>query len=42
MDMSVTGGSIMTRLTSPRGFTAISHYFVMDWAAIGETSSSGC
>ena len=32
--MSVTGGSIMTRLTSPRGFTAISHYFVMDWAAI--------
>jgi uncharacterized membrane protein YraQ (UPF0718 family) len=34
MDMSVTGGSIMTRLTSQRGFTAISHYFVMDWAAI--------
>jgi hypothetical protein len=34
MDMSVTGGSIARRLTSPRGFTAVSHYFVMDWAAI--------
>jgi len=34
MDMSVTGGSIWSRVTSPRGFTAISHYFVMDWAAI--------
>src|SRR5437588_8173702 len=34
MDMSVTGGSIWSRLASPRGFTAISHYFVMDWVAI--------
>lgn len=34
MDMSVSGGSIVHRMTSPRGFTAISHYFVMDWAAI--------
>src|SRR2546422_5934814 len=34
MDMSVTGGSILSRVTSRRGFTAISHYFVMDWAAI--------
>jgi uncharacterized protein len=34
MDMSVTEGSILHRVTSPRGFTAISHYFVMDWAAI--------
>jgi uncharacterized membrane protein YraQ (UPF0718 family) len=34
MDMSVTEGSILSRVTSPRGFTAISHYFVMDWAAI--------
>ncbi len=34
MDMSVTGGSILSRATSRRGFTAISHYFVMDWAAI--------
>jgi uncharacterized protein len=35
MDMSVTeGGPIIRRITSARGFTAISHYFVMDWAAI--------
>jgi uncharacterized membrane protein YraQ (UPF0718 family) len=34
MDMSVTGGPIWRRITSPRGFTAISHSFVMDWAAI--------
>jgi uncharacterized protein len=34
MDMSVTEGSILERLTSARGFTAISHYFVMDWAAV--------
>jgi uncharacterized protein len=34
MDMSITEGSVLSRVTSPRGFTAISHYFVMDWAAI--------
>jgi uncharacterized membrane protein YraQ (UPF0718 family) len=35
MDMSVTeGGSLLRRITSPRGFTAISHSFVMDWAAV--------
>jgi uncharacterized membrane protein YraQ (UPF0718 family) len=35
MDMSVTeGGSLWQRLTSERSFTAISHYFVMDWAAV--------
>ena len=35
MDMSVSGeGSILWRITSPKGFTAISHYFVMDWASI--------
>ena len=35
MDMSVTeGGSLWRRITSPRGFTAISHSFVMDWAAV--------
>ena len=35
MDMSVPeGGSFWQRLTSERGFTAISHYFVMDWAAV--------
>jgi uncharacterized membrane protein YraQ (UPF0718 family) len=34
MDMSVGGGSLASRIASDRGFTAISHYFVMDWAAI--------
>ncbi len=34
MDMSVTGGSILERLISPRGFTALSHSFAMDWAAV--------
>jgi hypothetical protein len=35
MDMSVTeGGSLLQRLTSERGLTAISHYFVMDWASV--------
>jgi uncharacterized protein len=35
MDMSVTGGSsIWKRIRSPKGFTAISEYFVMDWAAV--------
>jgi uncharacterized protein len=34
MDMSVQGGSLWSRLRSPKGFTAIANYFVMDWAAI--------
>jgi uncharacterized protein len=35
MDMSVPRhGSISRRLRSPEGFTAISNYFVMDWAAV--------
>ena len=35
MDMSVTeGGTLIQRAVSPRGLTAISHYFVMDWAAV--------
>ncbi len=35
MDMSVGGeGSILARIMSPKGFTAISHHFVMDWASI--------
>jgi uncharacterized protein len=42
MDMSVTeGGSLWQRLTSDRGFTAISHYFVMDWAAVWLDISGG-
>src|SRR6266511_1940316 len=34
MDMSVTEGSIWSRLRSSAGHTAISHYFVMDWVSI--------
>jgi uncharacterized membrane protein YraQ (UPF0718 family) len=34
MDMSVTEGPLWQRLTSERGLTAISHYFVMDWASV--------
>src|ERR671933_1833192 len=34
MDMSVTEGPLLSRLTSPQGFTSISHYFVMDWASV--------
>src|SRR5438270_6424097 len=35
MDMSVSGGgTIWQRITSEQGFTAISHYFVMDWASV--------
>jgi uncharacterized protein len=35
MDMSVTeGGSLWQRMTSEDGLTAISHYFVMDWASV--------
>jgi uncharacterized protein len=35
MDMSVSeGGSLWQRVTSNEGLTAISHYFVMDWAAV--------
>jgi uncharacterized membrane protein YraQ (UPF0718 family) len=35
MDMSVPAeGSLIHRITSDRGLTAISHYFVMDWASV--------
>jgi hypothetical protein len=34
MDMAVTDGSIWSRLRSAKGFTATSHYFVMDWASV--------
>jgi len=34
MDMSVGEGSLLQRIRSPEGRTAISHYFVMDWASI--------
>jgi uncharacterized membrane protein YraQ (UPF0718 family) len=34
MDMSVTEGPLLRRLTSGKGITSISHYFWMDWASI--------
>jgi uncharacterized membrane protein YraQ (UPF0718 family) len=34
MDMSVTEGTLWQRVTSAEGMTAISHYFVMDWASV--------
>src|SRR5437762_6299808 len=35
MHMSVKGGgTLWQRITSEQGFTAISHYFVMDWASV--------
>jgi hypothetical protein len=41
MDMTVTEGSLISRITSPAGFTAISHSFVMDWAAIWKDIAAG-
>jgi uncharacterized protein len=35
MDMSIAGeGSFWRRLISPRGYTSVSHIFVMEWAAV--------
>ncbi len=34
MDMAVIEGSIWSRIRSAKGFTATSHYFVMDWASV--------
>ena len=34
MDMAVTEGPIWRRIFSDKGMTAISHYFVMDWASV--------
>lgn len=34
MDMSVSAGSIWQRIFSSEGRTAISHFFVMDWASL--------
>jgi uncharacterized membrane protein YraQ (UPF0718 family) len=34
MDMSVQGGSFLSRLFSARGFTATSHFFVADWVSV--------
>jgi uncharacterized membrane protein YraQ (UPF0718 family) len=34
MDMSISGGSFWRKLLSSEGLTAISNYFVMDWASV--------
>src|SRR5579884_24299 len=34
MDMSVSGGSFFQKLFSSKGLTAVSNYFVMDWASV--------
>jgi uncharacterized membrane protein YraQ (UPF0718 family) len=34
MDMSVSGGTLWQKLWSSKGFTAVSHFFVMDWASV--------
>src|SRR2546423_1567799 len=42
MDMSVAGeGGFRRRLTSARGYTAVSHIFVMEWAAIWRDVTAG-
>ena len=34
MDMSVSEGNLWQKIFSARGFTAVSHLFVMDWASV--------
>jgi uncharacterized membrane protein YraQ (UPF0718 family) len=41
MDMSVTQGSFWQRITSKNGFTATSHYFVMDLLAVWKDIAGG-
>src|SRR5437588_5629510 len=41
MDMSVTEGTLWKRITSKEGFTATSHYFVMDWLAVWKDIAGG-
>src|SRR5437868_5586683 len=41
MDMSVTEGSLWQRIISKDGFTATSHYFVMDFAAVWKDIAVG-
>jgi uncharacterized membrane protein YraQ (UPF0718 family) len=41
MDMSVTEGAIWQRIFSKKGFTSISHYFVMDWASVWQDIAIG-
>jgi uncharacterized membrane protein YraQ (UPF0718 family) len=41
MDMSVQGGSFFSRLVSGRGFTGVSHLFVMDWVSVWQDVALG-
>src|SRR5262249_45292921 len=41
MHMEVTEGTLLRRLTSDRGFTAISHYFMMDWISVWKDVAGG-
>jgi|SRR5579872_6508944 len=41
MDMTVTDGPLLKRIFSKKGLTAISHYFIMDWAAIWKDIVAG-
>jgi uncharacterized membrane protein YraQ (UPF0718 family) len=41
MDMSLSGGSVLSRALSGRGFTAISHLYVMDWVSIWQDIALG-
>jgi len=41
MDMSVSKGPLLARLFSGPGFTATSHYFVMDWASVWQDIALG-
>jgi len=41
MDMSVTEGTFWKRIRSKEGFTATSHYFVMDWLAVWKDIAGG-
>jgi uncharacterized membrane protein YraQ (UPF0718 family) len=41
MHMEVTEGSLLERIRSEKGRTAISHYFVMDWVSVWKDIAAG-
>ncbi|MGI9089675.1 MAG: permease [Gemmatimonadaceae bacterium] len=41
MHMEVEGGSVWSRIASAKGFTAISHFFVMDWVSVWKDIALG-
>jgi hypothetical protein len=41
MDMSLSGGSLVSRALSARGFTAISHFYVMNWVSVWQDIALG-